>query len=64
MFGFSGSDRVVHCVRGRTGAELPAGLHGMGSAANHRVCVRLPGGSLLPVCVRDGGGRSLPLFRH
>lgn len=61
---FSDPDRVVHSVRRCTGAELPARVHGVGYAAHHRVCVRLPGGALLPVCVWNGGGRSLPLFRH
>lgn len=54
----------MHSILWRPGSELPEGLHGLGPASAHRVCVRLPGGSLLPVCLRECGGRPLPLLRR
>lgn len=47
----SGAHRLMHGVLRRPGSELPEGLHGLGPASAHRVCVRVPGGSLLPVCL-------------
>lgn len=47
----SGAHRLMHSVLRRPGSELPEGLHGLGPASAHRVCVRVSGGSLLPVCL-------------
>lgn len=60
----SGAHRLMHSVLWRSGSELPEGLHGLGPASAHCVCVRLPGGSLLPVCLWECGGRPLPLLRR
>lgn len=60
----TGPDRDVHSVRRGVSAELSERLHRVGPAAHHRVSVRVPGGTLLPVHLRDRGGRALPLLCH
>lgn len=59
---FPGYNRLRHSFCWCSGSELPAGLHRVGAATFHRLCVRLPGGPLLPFCIRECGRRSLPLL--
>lgn len=59
-----GPDHDVYSICGGAGAELSEGLHGVGAATHHRVPVRLSGGPLLPVHLRDRGGRAVSLLRH
>lgn len=64
MFVASGARRLLHGVLRRSGPQLPEALHRLGAAAPHRVRLCLPGGALLPVGLRERGGRPLPLLRH
>lgn len=54
----------MHGVRWGVSAELSERLHRVGPATHHRVSVRVPGGTLLPVHLRDRSGRALPLLCH
>ncbi len=64
MYPRADPDRVVHGVHWGVSAELSERLHRVGPAAHHRVSVCIPGGTLLPVHLRDRGGRALPLLCH
>ncbi|XP_061642539.1 choline transporter-like protein 1 isoform X3 [Phyllopteryx taeniolatus] len=58
------SDRDHDGFRRRSAAQRAARLRRVAAAAGHRLSVRLLGGTLFPVRLRDGGGRALPLLRH
>ncbi len=64
MYPRADPDRVVHGVHWGVSAELSERLHRVGPSAHHRVSVCVPGGTLLPVHLRDRGGRALPLLCH
>lgn len=56
--------RGVHSDYWGVSTELSERLHRVGPATHYRVSVCVPGGTLLPVHLRDRGGRALPLLCH
>lgn len=60
----SGADRLQHRSGRDHAAQLPARLHSMGAATDHRLPLCFPGRSLLPVHLRDGGGCLVLVFCH
>lgn len=60
----SGADSLQHRFSWDYAAQLPAGLHSMGAASDHRLPLCFPSRSLLPVYLRNGSGCIILVFCH
>lgn len=60
----SGADSLQHGFGWDYAAQLPARLHSMGAASDHRLPLCFPSRSLLPVHLRNGSGCIILVFCH
>ena len=60
----SGADSLQHRFGWDYAAQLPARLHSMGAASDHRLPLCFPSRSLLPVHLRNGSGCIILVFCH
>lgn len=59
-----GADSLQHRSGWDYAAQLPARLHSMGAASDHRLPLCFPSRSLLPVHLRNGSGCIILVFCH
>lgn len=59
-----GADSLQHGLGWDHAAQLPARLHSMGAASDHRLPLCFPSRSLLPVHLRNGSGCIVLVFCH
>lgn len=60
----TGADSLQHRFGWDYAAQLPARLHSMGAASDHRLPLCFPSRSLLPVHLRNGSGCIVLVFCH